>query len=233
MPSSSWKGGIHVHPAKNVSPGSASCPRSWCRTSLLRVAHSTSWRGKGPSGLARSSTPFPRRLNASLESLVTVVVTAALVACGSPQMAPAAQVTAAASTAARPAAPPAAVVPPAPTRLPQPATATLAASAPRTAGTPSARVIAEVAPRPVGVLTDVDTEIGLLTPLPSADLIRDIARRLRDVPGILELRGDEHSITVIYDTAQATPTRIREAFAQLGYPVRAGTEVIDPGIAAD
>ena len=92
---------------------------------------------------------------------------------------------------------------------------------------------AVVSSPPVGVLTEVDTELELVTPLASSDTINDIAARLRGVPGIFELRGDTRSVTVIYDTSQITPTRIRDVFGQLGYPVRGGTEIVDPGVSAD
>ncbi len=79
----------------------------------------------------------------------------------------------------------------------------------------------------------MDTELEFLTPLADSSLINDIAARLQTVPGIFELRGDTRSVTVIYDTQQITPTRIREAFRQLGYQVRGGTEIVDPGVSAD
>jgi hypothetical protein len=83
------------------------------------------------------------------------------------------------------------------------------------------------------VLTEVETELEFVTPLPSSDTINEIAARLRDVPGIFELRGDTRSVTVIYDTSQITPSRIRDVFGRFGYPVRGGTEIIDPGVSAD
>lgn len=129
--------------------------------------------------------------------------------------------------------------PAAPTAAPQPAAAPTAPPSPAAAkptaapAKPGQRVVAQVSPRGVGVLTEVETELEFTTPLASPSAINELAQRLRSVPGIIELRGDDHAVTVIYDSAQVTPTRIREAFNQLGYPVKAGTEVMDPGAAAD
>lgn len=118
---------------------------------------------------------------------------------------------------------------PPPASKPSPAPA----AAPKPAAKPGQRVVAQVSPRGVGVASEVETEVEFVAPLSSASVINEIAPRLRSVPGIIELRGDERSVTVIYDTAQVTPARIREAFTQLGYAVKAGTEVVDPGAAAD
>ncbi len=140
--------------------------------------------------------------------------------------------------------PPQAQAPVAPTALPAP-TSRFSASArpsestplPRNAPAPSRpsnRVIGHVVEPPVGILSDVDTEVDFVTPLASTDAIHDLAARLRSVPGIFELRGDEHGVTVIYDPDKVTALEIREAFARLGAPARnLGTEIVDPGVAAD
>ena len=74
----------------------------------------------------------------------------------------------------------------------------------------------------------------LASPLASASEISEIAARLRTIPGIFALRGDEYAVTVVYDPAQITAPGIRAAFVQLGYDVKAGTtEIVDPGVAAD
>lgn len=131
-------------------------------------------------------------------------------------------------------------VPPAPTaRFSAPArpaepTSALGSAAPTSRGRPSVRIIAEVAPPPVGILSEVDTEVEFVTALTNAEAIHDLAAGLRSVPGIFELRGDEHAVTVIYDSGQVTVVQIREAFARLGAPAKnVGIEIVDPGVAAD
>lgn len=107
------------------------------------------------------------------------------------------------------------------------------ASQARSAVAAGPRITVPVSPPAAGVLTNVDTEIEFITPLASSEVLREIASSLRSVPGIIELIGDDHSVTVLYDTAQVNPVRIQEAFVQLGYPVKRQTEIMDPGISSD
>jgi hypothetical protein len=96
------------------------------------------------------------------------------------------------------------------------------------------RIIAHVAEPPVGILSEIETEIEFSPPLVRVDLINDIAAELRGTQGIFELRGDERSATVIFDPGQITPGAIRVAFDRAGYPTRRiGTEISDPGLGAD
>jgi hypothetical protein len=126
-----------------------------------------------------------------------------------------------------------------------PPTATLPAPTPRppVAATPtSAPAIAAAALPTVetsapalgpAFLTPVELELELQQPLTDPEQLRLLVEGVQELNGIASVRSDGVRIRMHYDSTRVLPARIRERLRELGHPAKAGTEVQNPGDAAD
>jgi hypothetical protein len=113
-----------------------------------------------------------------------------------------------------------------------PATAT-----PTTAPSANAQALPTVATqadqRGPGFLTPVELELILQQPIGDASELRRLVDGVQSLDGIASVRGDGQRVVVRYDSTRVLPARIRQQLTALGHPARPGTEVQNPGDAAD
>jgi hypothetical protein len=84
-----------------------------------------------------------------------------------------------------------------------------------------------------GFLTPVEVELELADPLTSSDELQNLLDGVLELNGIASVRGDGIHVTVRYDSQLVLPARIRDRLRELGHPAKTGTEVQNPGDAAD
>jgi copper chaperone CopZ len=59
-----------------------------------------------------------------------------------------------------------------------------------------------------------------VTALATAELIDEVAEKLKLLPGIIAVSGNENAVTVAYDPGVITVARIRESLASMGHAVK-------------
>jgi hypothetical protein len=109
------------------------------------------------------------------------------------------------------------------------------------AQSPAARTSAATLPvvestaivRGAGFLTPVELELELMQPITDAGALRQLVEGVQQLAGIASVRSDGVRIQVRYDSTQVLPARIRARLTELGHPARGGTDVQNPGDAAD
>ena len=84
-----------------------------------------------------------------------------------------------------------------------------------------------------GFLTPVELELEFQQSLSDQDQLRLLVEGVQQLNGIASVRSDGHSIRVRYDSTRVLPARIRDRLRELGHPALAGTDVQNPGDAAD
>ena len=175
--------------------------------------------------------------------VVGLVWLAGIAACSAPQTAPLGPLapTLAAATpvpvasalvavTAAPTAVPAATV--APTRASTPtvvATATRVASG--VAGLPTVETSADA--RGPGFLTPVEIDLPLAQPITDGAVLSQLVNDVQQLDGVASVRSDGLRIQVRYDSTRLIPSRIRDRLRELGHPANSGTDVQNPGDAAD
>ena len=58
------------------------------------------------------------------------------------------------------------------------------------------------------------------TPLVTAELIDEVAEKLKTFSGIIAVSGNENAVTIAYDPGLITPEKIREALTGMGHGVK-------------
>lgn len=122
-----------------------------------------------------------------------------------------------------------------PTALPAPTVAGPVAAAKPTAVSAVALPTVERsrASGSAGFLTPVELELEFAEPISSAEELNEVAEGLLQLSGIASVHADGTRVSVRYDTTAVLPARIRDRLRELGHPAKAGTEVQNPGDAAD
>jgi hypothetical protein len=116
---------------------------------------------------------------------------------------------------------------PVPTALP---TVTLA---PRSAVAGLPTVETTAAARGPGFLTPVELDLELQQPITDSVELRTLVDGVQQLDGVASVRSDGVHILVRYDSTRVLPARLRDRLRELGHPARAGTDVQNPGDAAD
>jgi hypothetical protein len=88
-------------------------------------------------------------------------------------------------------------------------------------------------PQGPGFLTPVELELQFQQPLADQTELRDVVEGVQQLGGIASVRSDGVRVQVRYDSTRVLPARIRDRLRELGHPARAGTDVQNPGDAAD
>jgi hypothetical protein len=70
-------------------------------------------------------------------------------------------------------------------------------------------------------------------PLNDQTQLRQLVDGVQQLNGIASVHSDGLHIRVRYDSTRVLPARIRDRLRELGHPARAGTDVQNPGDAAD
>ena len=84
-----------------------------------------------------------------------------------------------------------------------------------------------------GFLRAIDLDLEFEQPLTSSADLQAVAEGVQSLDGVVSVHSDGVRIQVQYDSTRVLPTRIRDRLRELGHPARAGTEVQNPGDAAD
>jgi hypothetical protein len=84
-----------------------------------------------------------------------------------------------------------------------------------------------------GFLTPVELELELEQPLSDVAELRTLVEGVQQLDGVAAVRSDGVSILVRYDSTRVLPARLRDRLRELGHPARPGTDVQNPGDAAD
>jgi len=84
-----------------------------------------------------------------------------------------------------------------------------------------------------GFLTPVELELEFQQPLTTQDDLRQLVDGVQQLNGIAAVESNGVRIRVRYDSTRVLPARIRDRLRELGHPARAGTDVQNPGDAAD
>jgi hypothetical protein len=84
-----------------------------------------------------------------------------------------------------------------------------------------------------GFLTPVELDLVFQQPVTDSVTLRGLVEGMQQLDGIAGVRSDGAHILVRYDSTRVLPTRIRDRLRELGHPAVAGTEVQNPGDAAD
>lgn len=92
----------------------------------------------------------------------------------------------------------------------------------QTAAQPTAGAGASAGPQAPGVATGRRTEIKLefVEQLGTAEQVDDIRLTLMQVPGVLDLAGNETAITVGYDAGLILPNQLGARLASMGHPIK-------------
>jgi hypothetical protein len=121
----------------------------------------------------------------------------------------------------------------APTVTPRPAVPATPAAAPAAERQALPTVETIAAQRGPGFLTPVELELELQQPLTDLAELHRLVDGMQALDGIATVRSDGLSVHLRYDSTRVLPARIRERLSELGHPARSGTEVQNPGEAAD
>ena len=84
-----------------------------------------------------------------------------------------------------------------------------------------------------GFLTAVELELEFAEPIGTTDELKQVVDGLQELNGVASVRSDSIHIGVRYDSTVVLPARIRDRLRELGHPAVAGTNVQNPGDAAD
>jgi hypothetical protein len=84
-----------------------------------------------------------------------------------------------------------------------------------------------------GFLTQVELALELEQAVTDPAELRRFVDGVQELTGIASVRSDGSHIEVRYDSTRVLPARIRDRLRELGHPARAGTNVQNPGDAAD
>ena len=98
-------------------------------------------------------------------------------------------------------------------------------------GLPTVETSAAV--RGPGFLTPVELDLELQQPVTDATDLKTLVDGVQQLDGVATVRSDGVHILVRYDSTRVLPARFRDRLRELGHPARAGTEVQNPGDAAD
>ena len=79
----------------------------------------------------------------------------------------------------------------------------------------------------------MELELELEQPLSDAGALRQLVEDVQQLDGVASVRSDGVRILVRYDSTHVLPARIRARLSELGHPARGGTDVQNPGDAAD
>jgi hypothetical protein len=79
----------------------------------------------------------------------------------------------------------------------------------------------------------VELELEFQQPLTDPQQLHLVAEGVQQLNGIASVHSDGLRIRVRYDSTRVLPSRIRSRLTELGHPARAGTDVQNPGDAAD
>jgi hypothetical protein len=103
-----------------------------------------------------------------------------------------------------------------------PTGAPVTAAPTRAAATQPAATQASAGPSAPGVATGVRSEIKVdfVESLETAEAVDDLRLQLKQVPGIIDIAGNETSITVGYDAGLILPNQIRARLASIGHAVK-------------
>lgn len=125
------------------------------------------------------------------------------------------------------------VVVPSPSPSSSPAPLPTATAPPRSAPTGLPTVETSAAVRGPGFLTPVELDLELQQPVTDATDLKTLVDGVQQLDGVATVRSDGVHILVRYDSTRVLPARLRDRLRELGHPARAGTEVQNPGDAAD
>jgi hypothetical protein len=106
-----------------------------------------------------------------------------------------------------------------PTRPASPGAPTAPAAAKPAAATPAGAPASTAAPAAVNPSNRAEATFTLLERLSTPEEIEEIGAILRTNTGILDVFGDERSITIGYDPSLMAPDRIRELLSGARHPV--------------
>jgi len=111
--------------------------------------------------------------------------------------------------------------PPRPTSAPTTSgAATTAPTAAPTATRPPATATSSAAAPAVKPGGRAEFKGDFATPLATAELIDEVAEKLKLLSGIVAVSGNENAVTVAYDPGMITSDKIREALASMGHAVK-------------
>jgi hypothetical protein len=118
--------------------------------------------------------------------------------------------------------------------VPSPSPVAVPTAAPvRNAAPGLATVETTAAVRGPGFLTPVELDLELEQPVTDAVDLKTLVEGVQQLDGVATVRSDGVHIVVRYDSTRVLPARLRDRLRELGHPARAGTEVQNPGDAAD
>jgi hypothetical protein len=84
-----------------------------------------------------------------------------------------------------------------------------------------------------GFLRAVELDLDFQQPVADPSSLRQLVDGMQQLDGVASVSSDGLHILVRYDSTRILPTRIRDRLRELGHPARGGTEVQNPGDAAD
>jgi hypothetical protein len=84
-----------------------------------------------------------------------------------------------------------------------------------------------------GFLTPIELNLEFAQPVTSVEDLRSVVTGLQSLDGVAYVHSDGVHIAVRYDTTMVLPDRIRSRLRELGFPAKPGTDVQNPGDAAD
>jgi hypothetical protein len=87
--------------------------------------------------------------------------------------------------------------------------------------------------RGAGFLTPVEIDLPLMQPITDSAALSQLVNDVQQLDGVASVRSDGLRIQVRYDSTRVIPSRIRDRLRELGHPASGGTDVQNPGDAAD
>jgi copper chaperone CopZ len=84
-----------------------------------------------------------------------------------------------------------------------------------------------------GFLRAVELDLDLQQPLTDQVSLKQFVEGIQQLDGVTAVQSDGVRVIVNYDSQRVLPQRIRDRLRELGHPARAGTDVQNPGDAAD
>jgi hypothetical protein len=145
---------------------------------------------------------------------LSLIVLLALAACNTATPAPAT-----ATTAPPTAAPPTATTAP-PTDTTAPPTATTAPATATTAPPTDTNVPPTATTAATAVSEGQTVTLELVEPLSTIEELEDIAQLMHDIPGILDVTGNENQVNIMFDPAVTDVNGVIAAMALIGFPVK-------------
>jgi hypothetical protein len=82
-------------------------------------------------------------------------------------------------------------------------------------------------------LRAIELDLELQQPLTDSNALRQLVEGIQVLDGVSSVSSDGVHVHVLYDSTRLLPTRVRDRLRELGHPARAGTDVQNPGDAAD